>query len=165
MATMTTRQDPMRADAIRTRAGWALRASAAPKKIARAVGRSTRLAQDWCSGARPSAASQCAEMLVAMAGAGLDPWPVITFLRVEVMTEMASVDVDELTARMRAAMVEETAAQGDLDMLQMRYGAGAADDPAFLEELEQRAMAHARRCEEIATYARLKRRAAEGRAS
>lgn len=82
---------------------------------------------------------------------------------VEAMAEMLKVDGDKLTARLRAAMKEETAAQGDLDQLQMDYGLGATENPGFLRELADKAEAHARRCEEIAVYARLKARELEQR--
>lgn len=160
---MATLLNPMRTDAIRRRAGWALRNVAPPKRLARATGKSLRLMQAWYSGERPSPAAICAELLVTLTAHGLDPWPVITFLRVEAMAEMLKVDGDKLTARLRAAMKEETAAQGDLDQLQMDYGLGATENPGFLRELADKAEAHARRCEEIAVYARLKARELEQR--
>lgn len=165
MATMMREMTPAEADRLQIRAGWALRQVASPKKLARATGRSERLAQGWCSGERASPVSRCARVAGQLARAGLQPWPLITQIRIEAMTAMSDVREDELAARMRQAMIEETAAQGDLDMLQMEYGPDRANDPEFLEELEKRAAAHASRNEEIAVYARLMRREAEKGAS
>src|SRR5690606_16554624 len=72
--TMATLLNPMRTDAIRRRSGLALRNVAPPKRLARATGKSVRLAQAWCSGEKPSPAAICAEFLVCITGAGLKPW-------------------------------------------------------------------------------------------
>lgn len=160
---MATLLNPMRTDAIRRRAGWALRNVAPPKRLARATGKSVRLAQAWCSGEKPSPAAICAEFVVKLTAAGLQPWPIISHLRTEAMAAMLCVDGDDLTARARAAMVEETMAQGDLDVLQMRLGPETENDPTYWREVADKAEAHASRCSEIAAYARLKARALEQR--
>ena len=160
---MPTLLNPMRTDAIRRRAGWALRNVAPPKRLARATGKSVRLAQAWCSGEKPSPAAICAEFLVCITGAGLKPWPIISHLRIEAMSEMLRVDGDALAERARAAMQEETRAQGDLDVLQMQYGPEVADDPDYWRKVADKAEAHASRCCEIAAYARLKARELEQR--
>ncbi|HEY8377691.1 MAG TPA: hypothetical protein VIK91_14445 [Nannocystis sp.] len=160
MATTMRRLDPILADGIRIRAGSALRQVAAPKRLALEIDRSERLLQAQCSGEKPSPVSQCAEMLVRFVRAGLDPWPILTFLRIEALTAMTARSGAALREWLRRVMIEETTRQGELDVLQMQFH---PDDVDYLQRLEDAAAAHARRCEEIAVGARMLRREAEER--
>ncbi|HEX7090889.1 MAG TPA: hypothetical protein VF192_12185 [Longimicrobiales bacterium] len=168
MATATA-LDRRWADGIRERASFWQRQIGPTKKQARATGKSVRLKQAECSGEKPSSIARAAVDIVAYELAGLNAGLAIAFLMVERQAAMMrEMDEAALRAYVRDRSIQETHAQGALDVLQMTYDPDHMSDAELLQHLagiEERAMRKMALCGDLATGARLLRQEIERRMS
>src|SRR5690606_25327483 len=154
------RTDPAGTERYQRRAGAALRAVGKPARVARALGCSERDVQVLCSGDRPDAVASTAQIIWAVSRAGLPPGRRGASIKSDSVGAVMSMSEDALVANLRALVLAETEAEGELSPLE---GDLRPDDPDQLADIERLALEQAARLEEMAATARELRREIERR--